>query len=129
MNSRFFFTGFGLNPEYEAGIPKNIENAADQYRNAYRDVAVQKAVGTLGGPTPGLGYNGQENHATAQTNQGLTLGRGNQGGRGGVEVPYNQVDPAYRRPEQGQQEAVGPNNPYYQGKDPAGVYQRYHRLG
>lgn len=97
-------------------------------------------MGTLGGPVPGLGYNGQENHVLAHTDQAI-VGHGGHGnhqyragqvhnGLGYIPDPYynNQIDPIYRRPHHANLLTTGPNR-YYQGKNPIGVYERYHRLG
>jgi len=88
---------------------------------------------------PGLGYNGVENHVIAHTDQAI-LGhhrhRPHQhyDGRGylGPDPYYNNlIDPLYRTGGLGHSSTLlttGPNR-YYEGKNPIGVYERYHRLG
>jgi len=90
---------------------------------------------------PGLGYNGKENHAIAHTDQAILEGHHAQGiqmragevgliiPRGAKPDPYynNEIDPIYRTAHQPNLLTTGPNR-YYQGKNPVGVYERYHRV-
>jgi hypothetical protein len=99
-------------------------------------------VSTLGGPNPGLGYNGRENHIIAHQDRAILGHRqigpgvgyqfgGSGGGLGYRPDPYynNQIDPIYRRPIYSPNLLTTGPNRYYQGKNPIGVYERYHRLG
>jgi hypothetical protein len=99
-------------------------------------------VSTLGGPNPGLGYNGRENHIIAHQDRAILghrqigPGVGYQFGGSGGGLGYrpdsyynNQIDPIYRRPIYSPNLLTTGPNRYYQGKNPIGVYERYHRLG
>lgn len=119
----------------QVSVKKQSGVGVDAFGNVVSGVNIKKQVQN----GPGLGYNGFENHVVAHTDRAIIGPHGRlppqfyNGKHFSNPDPYfnNQIDPIYRTGGIGHSTTLlttGPNK-YYQGKNPVGVYERYHRLG